>query len=93
MGPLTLLYKSNTSLIITTSGLSFALKEGIDVNKALDEGVKVLVYSHKFQPLEGLSVEETEAVLLAKDLNYYLITAADKIKEFAEKEGVKVIVL
>ncbi|MDT7901665.1 MAG: hypothetical protein RRE78_07200 [Acidianus sp.] len=85
-------FKGKYSLIITTSGLSFALKEGIDVDKALDEGVKVLAYSHKFQPLEGLSVEETEAVLLAKDLNYYLITADDKVKEFAEKEGVKVIV-
>jgi hypothetical protein len=28
-----------------------------------------------------------------KTLNYYLITADDKVKEFAEKEGVKVIVL
>ncbi len=84
-------FKGKYFLVITTSGLSYALKEGINVDEALDEGVKVLAYSHKFQPLEGLNIEETEALLLAKDLDYYLITADDKLKEFAEKDGVKVV--
>ena len=87
-------FKDKYSLVITTSGLSYALKEGINVDEALDEGVKVLAYSHKFQPLEGLSIEETEALLLAKDLGYYLITSTrDKVKDIAEKEGIKVILL
>ncbi|BDC17238.1 hypothetical protein [Acidianus sp. HS-5] len=87
-------FKGKYFLVITTSGLSYALRKGINVDEALDEGVKVLAFSHKFQPLEGLSIEETEALLLAKDLGYYLITSAgDKVKEVAEKEGVKVVVM
>lgn len=86
-------FKGKFSLIITTSGLSLALKIGVNVDRVLDEGVKVWAYSHKLLPLQGLSIEETEALLLAKELNYYLITGEDRVKEFAEKEGIKIIVV
>lgn len=80
-------------LYITTYGASYALKNGIDIDKALDAGVKVRAYSHKFYPSEDLPIEEIEAILLAKDFDSILIVGNQKIKEIAEKKGIKVVMI
>lgn len=80
-------------LYVTTYGVSYALKNGIDIDKALDSGIKVRAYSHKVYPIQNLSIEETEAILVAKEFNSVLIVGDEKVKEIAEKNGVKVLVI
>ncbi|AWR98329.1 hypothetical protein DFR86_10215 [Acidianus sulfidivorans JP7] len=84
---------SEYKLFVTTYGISYAIKNGIDIDKALDSGVKVRAYSHILHPLENLSMEETEAILLAKDFDSILIVGDEKIKEIAEKNGVKTVMI
>lgn len=86
-------YGREYKLYVSTYGISYALKNGIDIDKVLDKGVKVRAYSHKLFPLENLSMEESEAILLAKDFDSILIVGDQKIKEIAEKKGVKVMLI
>ncbi|ARM77187.1 hypothetical protein B6F84_11970 [Acidianus manzaensis] len=86
-------FNGKYKLYVTTYGISFAIKNGIDIDKALDAGVKVRAYSHILYPIEGLSMEETEAILLAKDLDSILIVSDEKIKKIAEENGVKTLMI
>jgi len=80
-------------IIITTYGISYALSNNINVDKILDLGIKVMAYSHKPYQVSDLSISESEAILVARDLKATLIVSNNKVKEEAEKLGVKVILI
>jgi predicted DNA-binding protein (UPF0278 family) len=80
-------------VIITTYGVSYALENKIDIDFALDLGVKVRAYSHKPSKISNLSIYESEALLVAKDIEAVLVVGDEKVKEEAEKMGVKTILV
>ncbi|NON63096.1 PIN domain-containing protein [Acidianus sp. RZ1] len=84
---------SGFTFYITTYGVSYALSRGIDIDSILDRGIKVRAFSHNFRPIEGLDMPESEAILVARELNSVLVTSDENVKKAAEKEGVKVLMI
>ncbi|AEB94782.1 MULTISPECIES: PIN domain-containing protein [Metallosphaera] len=82
---------SDYKLIVTTYGVSYALKNHINIDFALDRGVWVRSYSHKSGTFSDLPVHEAEAIMVASDLQAILIAVDDKVKKEAERLGVKVM--
>ncbi|AWR95110.1 hypothetical protein [Acidianus brierleyi] len=84
---------NSDKIIITTYGVSYALSNNINIDKILDLGIKVMAYSHKPYQVSNLSITESEAILVARDLKATLIASDTKIKEEAEKLGISVILI
>lgn len=76
---------------ISTLGVSQALKEKVDIDYSLDNGVRVRAFSHKPFKIGDLPLYESEAILLAKELDAILIANDKRIEEEARRENVKVI--
>ncbi|BBD71716.1 hypothetical protein HS1genome_0105 [Sulfodiicoccus acidiphilus] len=77
-------------LIVTTTGLSYAMRNGLPINYILDT-CSIRSFGHKVPPMEGLPVHEWEALLLARDLNALLLTKDSKAAEEAVKLGVELM--
>ncbi|MFP3204549.1 MAG: PIN domain-containing protein [Metallosphaera yellowstonensis] len=82
---------SQYKLVITTFGVSYALKNNLDIDFALDKGVWVRAYSHKVFSHGELPIHEAEAIMVASDLQAILIASDEKVKAEAERRGVKVV--
>lgn len=73
--------KENVVFYLTTMGISFALKHKIDVDSFLDVGFKVRAFSHKPPKVPGIEDYELEAALVAKELDGFLLTTDEKVKQ------------
>ncbi len=83
----------NYKLIITTLGVSFAIKNNIDIDYALDNGVTVRAFSHKPPKVDDLPSYESEAIMVALELNAVLIANDRLVIEKAKELGVKAITI
>lgn len=83
--------KLNAEVYVSTLGISYALKEKYDIDYALDKGVKVRAFSHKPSRINDLPIYESEAILLAKELNAILIVGDKKVEDEAKKEEIEVV--
>ena len=84
-------YSKNYKLIITTLGVSFAIKNSINIDYALDKGAIVRAFSHKSPKVGDLPQHESEAIMVAFELNAILIADDSKVIEKAKELGIKVI--
>ncbi|AAY79757.1 PIN domain-containing protein [Sulfolobus acidocaldarius] len=78
-------------LIITTLGVSFALRNHVNIDIALDNGAIVRSFSHKPPKIEGIPDYESEAIMVAVELNALLVTDNDDVKKKALDLGVRVM--
>jgi len=78
-------------LVVTTQGVSYAMKNGIDIDYALDHGVIVRAFSHKPPKVGELPPYESEAIMVALELNALLIASNDEVIVKAKELGVSVI--
>jgi hypothetical protein len=85
------LHRSDVSFFLTTMGISYALKNGIDVDSSLDAGFRVRAYSHKPPKVPGIEDYELEAALVARELEGYLLTSDERTKAKANEMEVKLI--
>lgn len=83
----------NYKLIVTTLGVSFALKNNINVDYALDRGVIVRAFAHKPPKVDDLPQYESEAIMIALELNAILIANDGNVIEKAKELGVNTISL
>ncbi len=83
--------KGNVTFYLTTMGISFALKHNIDVDSFLDVGFKVRAFSHKPPKVPGIEDYELEAALVARELDAFLLTTDEKVKQKKGELGVKLI--
>ncbi|MUN29900.1 hypothetical protein [Sulfuracidifex metallicus] len=81
----------DVTFYLTTMGISYALKNNIDVDSSLDAGFKVRAYSHKPPKITGIQDHELEAALVAKELEGYLLTLDENVIKRADEIGVKLI--
>ncbi|WP_338602036.1 hypothetical protein V6M85_01360 [Sulfolobus tengchongensis] len=80
-------------LVITTLGVSFAIKNGIDIDYALDNGVIVRAFSHKPPKVGDLPLYESEAIMVALELNGILIAENRDVLAKARELGVNATTL
>ncbi|ACP35216.1 conserved hypothetical protein [Sulfolobus islandicus Y.G.57.14] len=81
----------NYKFVITTLGVSFAIKNGIDIDNALDHGVIVRAFSHKPPKVGDLPQYESEAIMVALELNALLIAEDKDVIGKAKELGVNAV--
>ncbi|QGA54219.1 hypothetical protein GFS03_06360 [Sulfolobus sp. E5-1-F] len=77
--------------VVTTLGVSFAIKNGIDIDNALDRGIIVRAFSHKPPKVGNLPQYESEAIMVALELNALLIAEDKDVISKAKELGVNAL--